>query len=221
MRNKLMWWVIAVLAVVLLGAALWGPIVSNVEQPEYKVAQSCGNIEIRDYAPMIVAEAEVTGERREAIGTGFRLIADYIFGNNTASKKVAMTAPVTQQASEKIAMTTPVTQQGEGNSWKVHFVMPSNYTMDTLPKPNNPAVKLKEIGGKRFAVIRFNGMGGKESLERHTKELDAFLSAKNLTPLSPPTYAFYNPPWTLPFMRRNEVLVEVSPNSASTSDQAS
>jgi len=206
MRKKLMWWVIAVLAVVLLGAALWGPIVSNVEQPKYKVAQSSGNIEIRDYAPMIVAEAEVTGERREAIGTGFRLIADYIFGNNTASKKVAMTAPVTQQASEKIAMTAPVTQQGEG---------------DTLPKPNNPAVKLKEIGGKRFAVIRFTGMGGKESLERHTKELDEFLSAKNLTPLSPPTYAFYNPPWTLPFMRRNEVLVEVSPNSASTSDQAS
>ena len=221
MRKKLMWWVIAVLAVVLLGAALWGPIVSNVEQPKYKVAQSSGNIEIRDYAPMIVAEAEVTGERREAIGTGFRLIADYIFGNNTASKKVAMTAPVTQQASEKIAMTAPVTQQGEGNSWKVHFVMPSNYTMETLPKPNNPAVELKEIPGKRFAVIRFTGTGGKDSLERHTKELDAFLSAKNLKPLSPPTYAFYNPPWTLPFMRRNEVLVEVSPNSASTSDQAS
>ena len=129
MRNKLMWWVIAVLAVVLLGAALWGPIVSNVEQPEYKVAQSCGNIEIRDYAPMIVAEAEVTGERREAIGKGFRLIADYIFGNNTASKKVAMTAPVTQQASEKIAMTTPVTQQGEGNSW--------NCLLYTSPSPRD------------------------------------------------------------------------------------
>ena len=210
MRKKLMWWAIAVLAVVLLGAALWGPIVSNVEQPKYTVAGSSGNIEIRYYAPMIVAEVEVTGERREAIGKGFRLIADYIFGNNRGSKKVAMTAPVSQQASEKIAMTAPVTQQGEGNSWKVHFVMPSSYTMETLPKPNNPAVKLKEIGGKRFVAIRFNGMGGKESLERHTKELEAFLNAKNLTPLSPPTYAFYNPPWTLPFLRRNEVLIEVS-----------
>ena len=121
-----------------------------------------------------------------------------------------MTAPVTQQESEKIAMTAPVTQQGDGNSWKVHFVMPSNYTMETLPTPNNPAVKLKEIGGKRFAVIRFSGMGGADSLKRHTKELDDFLSAKSFTPLSPPTFAFYNPPWTLPFLRRNEVLIEVS-----------
>jgi hypothetical protein len=215
MRKKLIWWLIGVLGVVLLGAALWGPIVSNVERPKYKVVLSSDNIELRDYAPMIVAEAEVTGERRVAIGKGFRLIADYIFGNNTASEKVAMTAPVSQQASQKIAMTAPVTQQGEGNSWKVYFVMPSKYTMETLPKPNNPAVRLKQVPGKRFAVIRFSGMGGEDSLKRHTKELDEFLSAKGLTPLSQPTYAFYNPPWTLPFMRRNEVLVEVPPNAAS------
>ena len=210
MRKKLMWSAIAVLAAALLGAALWGPLVSNVEQPKYKVVESSDNIEIRDYAPMIVAEAEVFGDRREAIGKGFRIIADYIFGNNTASRKLAMTAPVTQQVSEKIAMTAPVTQKGAGNSWKVHFVMPSNYTMETLPTPNNPAVKLKEIGGKRFAAIRFSGMGGTDSLKRHTKELDYFLSAKSFTPLSPPTFAFYNPPWTLPFLRRNEVLIEVS-----------
>jgi hypothetical protein len=215
MRKKLIWWLIGVLGVVLLGAALWGPIVSNVERPKYKVVLSSDNIELRDYAPMIVAEAEVTGERRVAIGKGFRLIADYIFGNNTASEKVAMTAPVSQQASQKIAMTAPVTQQGEGNSWKVYFVMPSKYTMETLPKPNNPAVRLKQVPGKCFAVIRFSGMGGEDSLKRHTKELDEFLSVKGLTPLSQPTYAFYNPPWTLPFMRRNEVLVEVPPNAAS------
>ena len=213
MSKKLVWWIVGIVAVLLLGAALWGPIVSNVEHPKYTLAERSGDIEIRDYAPMIVAETEVTGERREAIGKGFRLIADYIFGNNTASKKVAMTAPVTQQGSEKIAMTAPVTQQGDGKSWRVRFIMPSKYTMETLPKPNNPAVELKEIPGKRFAVIRFSGMGGKESLERHTKELEEFLSAKNLTPLSPPTYAFYNPPWTLPFLRRNEVLVEIPASS--------
>ena len=204
-----MWWLIAVVAVVLLGAALWGPIVSNVEQPKYQVVESSGNIEIRDYASMIVAEAEVAGDRRDAIGKGFRIIADYIFGNNTSAQKVPMTAPVTQQGSEKIAMTAPVTQQGDGNIWRVRFVMPSNYTMETLPKPNNPAVKLKEIGAKRYAVIRFSGLAGEESLRRRTEELNAFISAKNLTPLSAPTYAFYNPPWTLPFLRRNEVMVEI------------
>ena len=204
-----MWWLIAVVAVVLLGAALWGPIVSNVEQPKYQVIDSSGNIEIRDYAPMIVAEAEVAGDRRDAIGKGFRIIADYIFGNNTSAQKVPMTAPVTQQGSEKIAMTAPVTQQGDGNIWRVRFVMPSSYTIETLPKPNNPAVKLKEIGAKRYAVIRFSGMAGEDSLKRRTEELNAFITAKNLTPLSAPTYAFYNPPWTLPFLRRNEVMVEI------------
>jgi hypothetical protein len=204
-----MWWLIAVVAVVLLVAALWGPIVSNVEQPKYQVAESSGNIEIRDYAPMIVAETEVAGDRRDAIGKGFRIIADYIFGNNTAAQKVPMTAPVTQQGSEKIAMTAPVTQQGDGNIWRVRFVMPSNYTMETLPKPNNPAVKLKEIAAKRYAAIRFSGMASEDSLKRRTEELNAFISAKNFTPLSAPTYAFYNPPWTLPFLRRNEVMVEI------------
>ena len=101
MRRKYMWWLIAVVAVVLLGAALWGPIVSNVEQPKYRIAESSGNIEIRDYPPMIVAEAEVSGDRRDAIGKGFRTIADYIFGNNTAAQKVPMTAPVTNRGERR------------------------------------------------------------------------------------------------------------------------
>ena len=213
MSKKIVWWIVGIVAVLLLGAALWGPIVSNVEHPKYKVAERSGNIEIRDYAPMIVAEAQVKGERREAIGKGFRIIADYIFGNNTAAQKVPMTAPVTQQGNEKIAMTAPVTQQGSDNTWRVRFIMPSKYTMETLPKPNNPAVELKEIPAKRFAAIRFSGMAGEDSLKRHTKELEDFLSANTLTPLSPPTYAFYNPPWTLPFLRRNEVLVEIPASS--------
>ena len=210
MIKKFVWWILGVLAVLLLGAALLGPILSNVEQPKYTLAERSGNIEIRDYAPMIAAETKVTGDRREAIGDGFRIIADYIFGNNTASKKVPMTAPVTQQGSEKIAMTAPVTQQGDGKSWRVAFIMPSEYTMDTLPKPNNPAVELKEVPAKRFGVIRFSGMGGQGNLDRHAEELQAFLEAKNLAFPSPPTYAFYNPPWTLPFMRRNEVLIEIA-----------
>jgi hypothetical protein len=204
-----MWW-IALAGVVVLGGALWGPIVSNVEQPKYKVVESDHGIEIRDYTPVIVAEADVSGERDKAIGEGFRIIADYIFGNNLSSQKVAMTAPVTQQASEKIAMTAPVTQQGDGNSWQVRFIMPASYTMETLPKPKNPAVKLKEIEGKRFAVIRFSGFASEDSLKRHTDQLTESIRAKKLTGVSAPTYAFYNPPWTLPFLRRNEVMIEVA-----------
>jgi effector-binding domain-containing protein len=209
MWNRYMWWILGIVGVALLAAALWGPMVSNVEQPQYKVAERSGNIEIRDYPPTIVAEAEVEGERREAISKGFRVIADYIFGNNTAAEKVAMTAPVTQQGNEKIAMTAPVTQQADGGTWRVRFIMPSKYTIETLPKPNNPAVKLREVPAKRLAAIRFSGSADEDSLKRHTEELSDFLGAKNLTPLSPPSYAFYNPPWTLPFLRRNEVMVEI------------
>jgi hypothetical protein len=209
-RKKRMSWMIVGVVVAVLGAVLWGPIVSNVEQPEFQVVEKHDNIEIRDYAPMIVAETEVSGERDKAIGKGFRTIAAYIFGDNTSAKKVAMTAPVTQQGSEKIAMTAPVTQQGDGHTWQVRFVMPSSYTMESLPKPNNPAVKLREIEGKRFAVITFSGLAGEKSLKRHTEELNWFLSANNLKTLSGLTYAFYNPPWTLPFLRRNEVMVEIA-----------
>lgn len=190
-------------------AVLSGSIVSNVEQPKYEVVASDQKIEIRDYAPMIVAEAQVSGERGQAIREGFRIIADYIFGNNLSSRKVAMTAPVTQQVSEKIAMTAPVIQQGKGNVWQVRFVMPSNYTLESLPRPNNPAVKLSMIAGKRFAAIRFSGLAGEDRLKRETDALAEFIKNRNLTVTSAPTYAFYNPPWTLPFLRRNEIMIEV------------
>lgn len=209
MWMKYRWWIIGIVVVTLIAAALWGPIVSNVEQPKYQVVETSGHFEIRDYAPMIVAEVEIPGERRDAMGKGFRIIADYIFGNNSAAQKVPMTAPVTQQDSEKIAMTAPVTQQGDGSTWKVRFIMPSSYTMETLPRPHNPAVKLKEIAARRYAVIRFSGSPGEDSLKARARELTAWVRTKNLTPVSEPVYAFYNPPWTLPFLRRNEVMVEI------------
>lgn len=107
-------------------------------------------------------------------------------------------------------MTAPVIQEGEDNSWKVRFVMPYSYTMDKLPKPNNDSVKLKKVPSKRFAVIRFSGMAAEESLKSNTEELQTFVRTKELNAISEPTYAFFNPPWTLPFLRRNEVMVEVA-----------
>ena len=204
-----MWWIV-VAGIAFVGAgALWGPIVSNVEQPKYNVISTDHKIEIRDYAPMIVAEADVSGERDKAIGEGFRIIAEYIFGSNQSSRKVSMTSPVTQQSNEKIAMTAPVMQQGQERSWQVRFTMPASYTLDTLLKPNNPAIKLIKIEGKRFAVIRFSGLAGEDRLKRQTDELIEFIKSRNLTVTSAPTYAFYNPPWTLPFLRRNEIMIEV------------
>jgi hypothetical protein len=199
---------VAITSLGLLAALGAGPAMSKVENPKYTVITSQGDIEIRQYAPMIAAQVQVKGERKEAIEAGFRLLADYIFGNNMAQQKIAMTAPV-QQESTKIAMTAPVAQQYVGGSWQVSFVMPAQYTMDTIPKPVNNRVVLTALPAKKMAVIRFNGRGSEKNLQHHTEKLREYTTAKNLVLLGSPTYAFYNPPWTLPPLRRNEVMVEI------------
>lgn len=208
MRRRWIWLAVAGLAG--LGAVTWSAMASNVETPDYKVYSKSGNLEIREYGPTIVAEATVEGERDKAIQRGFRIIADYIFGNNLSSAKVAMTAPVTQQSSEKIAMTAPVTQQAKGQSWNVRFVMPSKYTMETLPKPVNPEVELIAVPATRFAAIRFSGFASQVSLDAQETKLRAFIAERGLIATNMPQYAFYNAPWTLPFMRRNEIMIEIS-----------
>ena len=187
-----------------------GPIMSNVEQPNYDVlSSSTDDIEIRQYAPMVIAEVEVRGAREEAISDGFRLLADYIFGNNTTQQDIAMTAPVQQQANKKIAMTAPVQQQSSGDRWKVSFVMPAEYSLSTLPEPNNEQVKLKQIPAKDFIAIQFSGTNSKQNITKHERQLRQYIERNNIQTLGSPKYAFYNPPWTLPFMRRNEVMIEI------------
>lgn len=208
MRRK--WILLAAVGLTGLGAATWSAMASNVETPEYVVSSKSGSIEIREYGPTIVAEATVDGERDKAIQRGFRIIADYIFGNNLSSAKVAMTAPVTQQSSEKIAMTAPVIQQAKGQSWQVRFVMPSKYTMETLPKPVNPRVVLIEVPAMRVAAIRFSGFAGQRTLDEQEALLREFLSERDLVAMNQPQYAFYDAPWTLPFMRRNEIMLEIA-----------
>jgi hypothetical protein len=208
MHRKKMFWIIPLILVSAI--VLSGPIMSDVEQAKYEIVKTNDHgFEIRDYAPMITAEVEISGEREEAISKGFKTIADYIFGNNLSSDKVAMTAPVIQEQSRSIAMTAPVTQEGDGKLWKVRFVMPSQYTQETLPKPNNTSVKIVELPAKRFAAIRFSGVPDDEDLKQKEAELTKRLQQENLKAIGKPVYAFYNPPWTLPFLRRNEVMIEI------------
>lgn len=200
-----------VIFIMLLLAVAWGPIVSHVEKAKYTIAEHQGAIEIRDYPALIVAEAQTTGQREMAIKQGFRILADYIFGNNMAAQKIAMTAPVIQQSGEKIAMTAPVMQQQSASgNWIIRFMMPTQYSMAQLPKPNNQAVHLKEIAAKRYAVIRFSGTATQKRLQEQQAILEAFIKQHGLKPLAKPMYAFFNPPWTLPFLRRNEVMIEVA-----------
>lgn len=200
----------SIIALILIVGVLAGPVMSNVEKPDYKVIQTEQNIEIRQYEPMIIAEVEVDGKREDAIRDGFRLIADYIFGNNTVQRDIAMTAPVQQQESQKIAMTAPVQQQSTGRSWQISFVMPSKYSMETLPEPKNDRVRLKEILTKKFVVIEFSGTNSNENVTKHENQLMNYTEANQIKIIGSPKYAFYNAPWTLPFMRRNEVMIEIN-----------
>lgn len=198
----------AIIGIILVGGILAGPIMSDVETPEYEVVESQGNIEIRRYGPMIIAEVQVEGEREDAISDGFRLLADYIFGNNTVKQDTAMTAPVQQQSAE-ISMTAPVQQQSAGGSWRVSFVMPSEYTLATLPEPKNGRIAVKEVPFKKFVVVTFSGTYSDENIKEHEERLMDYVEANGIPVFGSVKYAFYNPPWTLPPMRRNEIMIEI------------
>jgi len=185
------------------------------EEAKYTLIEKDGAFEVRAYDSKLIAEVLLDGEMSDATSAGFRLLADYIFGNNTApsgkSEKISMTAPVTvENRSEKIAMTAPVAIQSEQKGWRVWFVMPSHFSLATLPKPNNPLVVIKPIAAKRYAVVRFSGWVDDEKMQAKLKELSAWLAVKKLTSKGQPELARYNPPWTLPFLRRNEVMLEIS-----------
>ncbi len=206
-RNK-----IIIAAALLATAALssCGVIMSQVETPRYTVERTAGDIEIRNYPSLVIAETTVKGDRMGAVNEGFSSLADYIFGANIPNTKIAMTAPVTQQEKgQSIAMTAPVIQQKQGKEWKVRFVMPAEYTLANLPKPKNDAVTLSEQPAKRTVAIRFNGRTSDANIAEHYGLLEAFIEKEKLEVTGPATYAYYNPPWTLPYFRRNEIMFDL------------
>jgi SOUL heme-binding protein len=190
-----------------------------IEEPKYEVRTSQAPFELRHYAPTLIAQTIVEGDMDEASNKGFRLIADFIFGNNLAANseqaaKIAMTAPVTvEPQSSKIAMTAPVTiepQLGSAQQWRVHFVMPSQYTLANIPKPKNSAVTLHELPSKYFVVHRYSGFNTVARVQEKTDEALAWARQQSLKVIGTPQLSRYDPPWTLPMFRRNEIMVEVA-----------
>lgn len=207
------WMLISLGLVAVLGIAafLWTEWqMAGIETPRYTVDSTDGDFEIRTYAPMLTATVTVTGDRREAASKGFSLLAEFIFGGNRTNAKIDMTAPVVQQPveGEKIAMTAPVEQTavGEG-TWQVSFIMPQQYALETLPVPNNGAITLEERPGERVIAVKFSGVASASDLARESERLMAFMTERGLSPAGDPRFAFYDPPWRVPFLRRNEVLI--------------
>jgi len=183
----------------------------GTEEPLYVHEDDLGDIEIRRYGPRIAAQTRVPGDGQDARSAGFRRLAGYIFGANHRKTKIAMTAPVAQHG-EKIAMTAPVAQSNDGGSGDsvIRFYMPSKWSMETLPEPDDPSVTVVEVPAERFAVLRFTGDRSNTAITAKSAELLQALHGSAFHADGPPVAWFYDPPWTLPFRRRNEVAVPLS-----------
>jgi effector-binding domain-containing protein len=193
--NMKMAIVLTVIVVMLMALIWWQWYAYNTPEPAYRIIKSDNKIEIREYPELIVAEVNVKGERYQSINDGFRLLANYIFGNNKSNQTIAMTAPVQQQEIKE--------------GWVVRFIMPPEFTLSSLPQPNNHAVSFSLIKSKKYIVIRFSGFNSDNNIQSHTKMLLNYIQKNNLKTIGEPIMAFYNPPWILPFLRRNEIIIEL------------
>ncbi|WP_308124240.1 SOUL family heme-binding protein [Mycolicibacterium xanthum] len=193
------------------GSALATVGIRAVEEPRYIRRALSGAVEIRRYGPRIAAQTTVAGDKQKALNTGFRRLASYIFGANHRRAEIAMTAPVGQHsAGDEIAMTAPVAQTGDDEQgWTVRFFMPSSWSMTTLPTPDDDTVQLVAVPAETVAVLRFTGDRGPNAVAERTAELLDILHDNGIQATGEPMAWFYDPPWTLPFARRNEVVVAI------------
>ena len=181
-----------------------------IEEVTYTVVKKDNKFEIRDYTPHILAETVVEGELKEAGNKAFRMLFRYISGSNRSRKKVAMTAPVSQRPQgEKIEMTAPVGQRPVQEKWAVSFMMPSSYTLKTLPEPENPNITLRQVPARRMAAVRYSGFWSEKGYLRYKSELESWIQERGLTIVGDPIWARYNSPFTPWFLRRNEILIPI------------
>ena len=183
------------------------------EEAKYSVVKKDEAFELRDYTSNIVAETLVAGDINDASNKAFGKLFGYISGKNQSRSKVAMTAPVSQApAAEKIAMTAPVGQQSVGSKWAVSFMMPASYTMQTLPKPDDPSVILREVPARRVASIRYSGLWSEARYREHKLQLEAWILKNKMKASGEANWARYDPPFKPWFLRRNEILIPVETN---------
>lgn len=190
--------------------------IRTTEEPSYQVVDHVGPVEIRRYGPRVAAETTVRGDELSARSEGFERLAGYIFGGNTARSSIAMTAPVAQSpaasggGSAKIEMTAPVAQEKSGDAWQIRFFMPAGRTLESLPVPNDPAVVLHVVERQTVAVLRFTGNRDGEAVAERQRAMIAALADSQWKPAGEPFAWFYDPPWTIPWLRRNEAVVSVT-----------
>lgn len=192
----------------LASCSLFG--IQGVKEASYSVLKDSDRIQIRQYQSMVAAQTEVVADYKTASHVAFRRLFDYISGSNKKQQKIAMSAPVLQEAqAEEITMTAPVIQEKSGQAWLMSFVLPAEYTLANAPIPLDSAVKLKEISSKKTAVLQYSGFLSEQGIAEKTKELEDWLQEHGYKAIAPARSAGFDPPWTLPFFRRNEVHIDI------------
>jgi hypothetical protein len=188
------------------------------ETPKYSVIKKENEFEIRQYPAYIQAEVTVDEQSyRNAIENGFGILAGYIFGNNISKQKIEMTTPVQASRSEKIAMTTPVTVTA-GSNFTVAFIMPSAYTLETLPQPKDSRIHFRLIPTRSVAAVRFTGYFQQDTINKYKQRLSQWLDEHGIEAEGEFIVAGYNPPWVPGFLARNEVLVWIKAQSKEDQD---
>jgi hypothetical protein len=185
---------------------------AGTEQPKYSVVEALGeDVEVRTYGPRVAAEVTVQRTSRSANeNAAFGMLAGYIFGNNTSRTEVAMTSPVeTRTTSEKIAMTSPVETASSDAGMTMRFFLPADYSVDSAPTPNNASVRILDVPPETVATLRFSGLRSTANVATYKSDLMARLKNSHWQPIGEPSAYFYDPPWTVPALRRNEIVVPV------------
>lgn len=203
--------VFMLLVIINSGCSVFG--IRTYEMPKYEVILKEGNKEIRYYESHIVARTTVKGEFKDSQSVAFKILAGYIFGDNEKKQKIPMTAPVVQKStaeSEKLQMTAPVIQKSSDEGWVMTFMMPSAYKMEDLPTPKDKRVRLETVPARYIAALRYSWFASERRNDKRANQLQMWLaSLKEYEPVSFPMYAGYDPPWTLPLFRRNEMMIQV------------
>lgn len=182
-----------------------------VEEAKYSVTREDDQFELRAYESHILAETEVSGDFEDAGSEAFGRLFEYISGNNKQQQEVSMTSPVGQvPSSEKIDMTTPVGQQKYDGKWRVSFMMPAHFTLETTPSPNDPTISIRQVPARQIAAVRYSGFWTEEGYRGNLAKLRAWIEENSLLSVGEPVWARYNPPFMPWFLRRNEVLVPVA-----------
>ena len=189
--------------------------IQNEESPKYTILLKEGDFEIRQYSSYVIAETTIDGDFDNASGDAFRILAGYIFGKNKGEAKIAMTSPVEmEQNATKIAMTSPVEMQQDDNRFTMRFSMPSQYKIEDLPEPLDSRITFEMIEPEVRASNRYSWLSSKTRSLKKSQELRVWLNKQSdYTANKDYVYAGYNPPWTLPFLRRNEVHIVLKSDS--------